>query len=249
MNALLAKPIPSSEFHALYATSIFVAISAFGTFPSCDRYHKTFNPIDGLVDIFILIHGMHILLRSSDEQLRNGPLRGLLNGCDCEPFEANGRLNMLASKLGDLLPALHDQTPLLDTEEVQLYADTMAGFIEVISRVTNNPKATPTPELRVIFAWPMSLSSTFLSLLRNGDALALVILSYYCVLLHSREYKYWFLQGWTSALMKLVVEKVVGTKWEGLIQWPLEVTREQETAEKSPEPERVEQEGHVRYVD
>ncbi|RSL97035.1 hypothetical protein CEP52_011153 [Fusarium oligoseptatum] len=86
MNSLLAKPLPSGEFHAMYATSIFVAISAFGTYPSCDRYQESFPAMDGLVDIFILIRGMNILLRSSDEELRNGPLRGLLSGCGLSTF-------------------------------------------------------------------------------------------------------------------------------------------------------------------
>ncbi|KAI8717867.1 Zn(2)-C6 fungal-type domain-containing protein [Fusarium sp. LHS14.1] len=229
MNSLLAKPLPSNEFHAMYATSIFVAISAFGTYPSCDRYQESFRAIDGLVDIFILIRGMNILLRSSGEELRNGPLKGLLSGCDCPPFENVGRLETVASKLGDLLPAVQDQLPLLDTEDGQLCVDTIAGFIETISMVIGSPKSAPTPELRVIFAWPMGLSNTFLSLLRSCEPLALVILSYYCVLLHSREPKYWFLQGWTNALIKVVVTKVVGTRWEELIQWPLQVIGENET--------------------
>ncbi|KAJ4310826.1 hypothetical protein N0V84_010762 [Fusarium piperis] len=226
MNSLLATPLPSSEFHAMY--------------------QESFRAIDGLVDIFILIRGMNSLLRSSDEELRNGPLKGLLNGCDCPAFGDDGLLKTLASKLGDLLPAIQDQSPLLDTEE-GLCADTIAGFIETISRVTSSPKATPTPELRVIFAWPMGLSNTFLSLLRGFNPLALVILSYYCVLLHSRESKCWFLRGWTNVLMKVVMADVGGTQWEGLMQWPLQIMREKdkeketETAEEHPEPHAVQE--------
>lgn len=240
MNSLLSEPLPSSEFHAMYATSIFVAISAFGTFPSCDRYQESFRAVDGLVDIFILIRGMNMLLRSSDEQLQNGPLKGLLNGCDCPAFGDDGFLKTVASKLGGLSSAVQGQLPLIDTGDGQLCVETIAVFTEAIARVTSKPKTAPTPELRVIFAWPMGLSNAFLSLLRSFDPLALVVLSYYCVLLRSRESKYWFLQGWTSQLMKVVVANVAGTRWEELIQWPLqfmeETGTEMETAEEYPEP-------------
>ncbi|KAF5009595.1 hypothetical protein FDECE_4199 [Fusarium decemcellulare] len=236
MNSILAKPIMSSVFHALYTSSIFVAISAFATFPCCDRYNEAFRPVDSLVDIFVLIRGMHLLLRSSDESLRQGPLKDLMIGCSCEPLELDGYLEPLTSRLGELLSYLEHQTPMIEEDKRQTLIDTVVAFIGAIGKVFSNRRITPTPELRVVFGWPMRLTSSYHALLRNGDPLALVVLSHYCVLLQSREPKYWFFQGWTSALMEPIMKNVVGTIWEELIQWPLAaIEKDRAAAVKIPE--------------
>ncbi|KAM5353826.1 hypothetical protein ACJ41O_000476 [Fusarium nematophilum] len=234
MNTMLRRPIEQDSCHALYASSIFVAISAFGTFPSCDRYNDAFRPIESLVDIFVLIHGMHTILSSSDEAIRSGPLKTLLNGCSCDPPQRPSCLVRLAPRLEDLLSSVENQTPGVDDEERRILVQTVAAFIEAITRVAGMPRRTPTPELRVIFGWPMRLSTSYLAFLRQGNPLALAILSYYCVLLQSREPNYWMFRGWGDALMKLVTDRVRGSLGEEWIRWPADAIEELK-AEDVPE--------------
>ncbi|KAI8724382.1 hypothetical protein NCS52_00007100 [Fusarium sp. LHS14.1] len=227
INAMLRKPIEPDSCHALYASSLFVAISAFGTFPSCDRYNDEFRPIESLVDIFVLMHGMHTILRSSDEIIRNGPLKTLLSGCSCEPPKRPTCLARLAPRLHELLSFVKDQMPTVDDEERRVLVEAIAAFIESIARVTGMPSMTPTPEMRVIFGWPMKLSTSYLALLREENPLALAILSYYCVLLQSREPNQWMFTGWSDALMKLIVDRAKGSTGEEVIQWPIDAIKEQ----------------------
>ncbi|KAL2684525.1 hypothetical protein Neosp_005603 [[Neocosmospora] mangrovei] len=234
INAMLRKPLEQDSCHALYASSLFVAISAFGTFPSCDIYNDEFRPVESLVDIFVLMNGMHTILRSSDEVIRNGPLKTLLSGCSCEPSKRPSCLARLAPRLDELLSFVKNETPTVDDEERQVLVEAVTAFIEAIARVTGMPSMTPTPEMRVIFGWPMKLSASYLAFLRQGNPLALAILSYYCVLLQSREHNQWMFTGWSDALMKVIVECARGSPGEKVIRWPIDAIKEQK-AKSVPE--------------
>ncbi|KAF5983322.1 fungal zn binuclear cluster domain-containing protein [Fusarium bulbicola] len=224
MNSMLAKSWDPDACHAVYGTSISIAISAFGMFPSSDRYN-TFRPIDSLLDIFILARGMRTILRSSEENIRKGPLGRIMTGCSCEPATLSGCLAILTPQLKDLSKYL--QKPALDICENnrKTITETMATLIESIEIATSNKKVASIPEQRVIFGWPMRLSSTFLTLLRKKDPLAIALLSYYCVLLQFSETEYWYFEGWSTVLIKDINAIVTGTPWEKLIQWPIDITK------------------------
>jgi hypothetical protein len=221
MNSMLAKPWDPEACHALYGTSIFLAISAFGTLPSCDRYN-TFQAIDSLVDIFVLARGMNTILRSSEEDIRKGPLGKLMAGCDCEPATPSSYLAELMPQLKELLTQLDEQTPDVSEDKRTTLTETLGSLVETIQIAGSNKRARSFLEQRVIFGWPMRVPSTFLSLLRNKDPLAMVVISHYCVLLKSGETKCWYFEGWASVLMKPIVASVAGTPWEELIKWSTE---------------------------
>lgn len=82
-------------------------------------------------------------------------------------------------------------------------------------------------EMKVIFSWPMKLPALYLDFLRQEKPLALVILSYDCVLLQSRGPNHWMFTGWSDALMKLITNRIRGSLREELIQWPIDVIGEQ----------------------
>ncbi|KAJ4135329.1 hypothetical protein NW768_004955 [Fusarium equiseti] len=218
MNSILVKPWDPEACHALFMTSILVAISAFGAFPSCERYN-TFQPIDGLIDIFVLARGMHAILRSSEEAIRKGPLGKAMVGCDCKretPFDC---LAIITPQLNALLAHFEEQTFDLTEDKRKTLVKTVGALIEIAAR---NKGIMSVKEQRLIFGWPMEFPSTFLTLLRNKDPLAMVILSYYCVLLRSAETKCWYFEGWSSALMEVIITSIASTPFERLIQWPIE---------------------------
>ncbi|KAF5707602.1 fungal zn binuclear cluster domain-containing protein [Fusarium mundagurra] len=235
MNSMLAKPWVPEACHALYGTSMFVAISAFGTFPSCDRYNA-FQPIDSLIDIFILAHGMYVILRSFEENIRKGPLGKLMSGCSCEPASASSYITTIRPRLKDLLAHFEEKMPDISQDKRMCLVEITGTLIESIELAGGNQRATSVPEQRVIFGWPMRLPSGYITLLRNKDPLAMVILSYYCVLVHAGEIKCWYFRGWADALMKSIITIVAGTPWEGLIQWPVEAIKKTTNASDNRTP-------------
>jgi hypothetical protein len=237
MTSALTKPVTSTDCHALYGSSIFVIISAFGTFPSCDKYNDRVSPLDNLIDIFVLIEGMRIILHSSDETLRSGPLKALLSRCSCSTPQPRKHLGPIASRLTDLATQLKKGTFELPEEEQKVVLEALNSFRDTIKKLVDSPRMMATPELRVVFGWPMRLSNPYFALVRRRHPLSLVILSYYCVLLRSREANYWFLEGWATALIQAMVESLASSPWEELIRWPVDIVNEAIVAETYQSPQ------------
>lgn len=220
-RVLLAEPAASDSCHALYASSIFVMISGFGIYPSWEKENATFEPIGSLVDIFVLVGGMSVILESSDTQLRQGPLRGLFRDCACPLPQVKDQVHELVAKLATLIP-LFEETSELDREERQTLVEVTALLIEILEATKTSKRTLATPELRAIIAWPARLSTAYLALMRRHHPLALVVLSFFCVLLNAREDNYWFLDGWAAILLKSIARIVVISPWKEMIRWPID---------------------------
>jgi hypothetical protein len=75
-------------------------------------------------------------------------------------------------------------------------------------------------KLRGYYKWLFEISDEYLVLLREADSDALCVLAYYSVLLRDLE-KYWWMQGWSTHLMKriyLMLDEVHRLS----IRWPIE---------------------------
>lgn len=75
-------------------------------------------------------------------------------------------------------------------------------------------------KLRGYYKWLFEISDEYLALLREADSDALCVLAYYSVLLRDLE-KYWWMQGWSTHLMKriyLMLDEVHRLS----IRWPIE---------------------------
>ncbi|KAF4980794.1 hypothetical protein FDECE_17803 [Fusarium decemcellulare] len=127
---LLAKPLTSNSCHALYASSVFVIISGFAIFPACEKTNAAFEPIGGIVDVFVLIGGMSVILESSDAQLRQGPLRGLFRDCVCPLPQVKDQVQEIATKAAALIPLF--ETSQLHREEKQTLTEATALLVDTI---------------------------------------------------------------------------------------------------------------------
>ncbi|KAH7121578.1 hypothetical protein EDB81DRAFT_700484 [Dactylonectria macrodidyma] len=218
---LLAEPVAPDSCHALYASSIFLMISGYGIFPSCENGNPNFEPIGGLVDIFVLVGGMSVILESYDTQLRQGPLRGLFRDCACPLPQVKEQIHDMAAKLATLIPLL-EETSELHQDERKTLVEAAILLMDVIESAKHTKQTLATPEIRAVFSWPARLSTAYLTLTRQHHPLAMVVLSFFCVLLNAREDNYWFLHGWAAILLKSIARIVVDSPWKEMIQWPID---------------------------
>lgn len=221
MRGTLLGTISSTNCHALFASSIFLTLSAFATYPSYEKYNPSFSPIDSMLDIFTLTDGMSVILRASDEDLRKGPLRDIfIRGSSDNVVEAS------LKPLFDRLPSLSSRLAEIGhTENEGKYTinNAVIALSECISKVSSiNAMSTPV-EFRAVFLWPVLMSNDYLDMLRRRHPSALVVLAYYCVIIHMAEPFCWFLNGWARALVSTITEQLVGTPWEESIMWPIDV--------------------------
>ena len=206
--------ITSENCHALFVASSLVTLTAFSSPNSVNLA----TPIDDLVDIFLLMRGIHGILKSAFEMIKEGPLGSILANGPAPP--PTPLLLTLRSRLAELSTLLTTQEPDRDVRE--LCGVAISNLVE-----TTAVDATYTDdhELRVTFTWPIRVSMGFISLLRQRNGAALAILAHYCTILHTAEHhptrKNWFLSGWASHIVESITS-TVDPIWQDSVRWPME---------------------------
>ncbi|ETS75763.1 hypothetical protein PFICI_12707 [Pestalotiopsis fici W106-1] len=221
MRQTLIEPITPSNCHALYASAIFLAVSTLAKLPSYEIYSHGFDPLNRLLEVFVLVDGMGIILNSSNHHLRAGPLRGLF----AKPWTKTTLSNHL-SIISRQLPALRSKVSqdLKNWDEDTLIAiEAIDTLIDSVDTVQEAHTLTASAELRAVFLWPIMVSNQYLILAQKRHPLSLVVLAYYCVLLRLAEEYYWFLKGWAGTVMTQLFQELHGTPWTDLLSWPLQV--------------------------
>lgn len=128
---------------------------------------------------------------------------------------------------------LEERKTSIGQETYQALKEATVEFITAISRTSScHTRMMTLPELRVIFGWPINIPTTYLALLRTRQPLALVMLSYYCVLLKSQERENWFFEGWAAGLMSRIEDSLENSPWGDEITWAREMMKEIKPVDK-----------------
>lgn len=105
------------------------------------------------------------------------------------------------------------------TEEVRVpYTDSARALACTFSSMYRLDEKTTT--LDVIHFWPVQNSVEFVDLLGNSHPGALILLAYYCIVLHRVGTRTWYLGGGGATLLSTVVKRLDVT-WHRYIEWPL----------------------------
>lgn len=203
--------------HALFAASIFLFVSSLAASrPSADDIITGGNSdfsLDNLVDVFLLLKGVRGVIDDATEELRNGPFREVFRPMNiADPSPGLTRLMKQLQRFAERLPEIMASTRDPNGPIIELEVQRMIQCIEHIGQTSASP------EYQTIAAWPLSLSQTFIGLLRRRFQPALAVLCYYCVILHSTEDSYWFTKGWGMCVMKDIV-KHMAPPWNQDSAW------------------------------
>lgn len=224
MRKTLAGPISSENCHATYATSIFISLGAFAVYPCYENYNTFFSPVDSLVEIFTLITGMGLILFTSDEELRTGPLKRLFRkhvereSPDHPCPQLSGRLPLLEAQLDEVGADL-------DEDVRMCMKKTTAALQDCLEKIATQNSGLGHAPLRAAFLWPLLLSTQCLDWIKCRHPAAMVILAHYALVLHSAEADCWYLRGWGRAIAESVAEALAGTHWLNLARWPVSIIR------------------------
>lgn len=209
-NALTS--ITTENCHALFAASTFLFVGSLAA--SRPSPGTTDFSLDNLVDIFLLLKGVRGIIDSTNELgLADGPLRELFHPMlSAElgpgPVRLMGQIQKLSARIPEITPTAGDR----DAAVILREAERLIESIEYAGRTSK------IPEYQVIASWPLSISETFIGLLRRRNQAALAVLSYYCVIMHSTEEEYWFTKGWSMCVVNDIA-KVMSPPWNQDSAW------------------------------
>ena len=199
-------------FFTSYAALCGLAESAF-----CDTHDETFDPIERLLHAFQLSRGTTTVVMPQVSLLRQTWAWPFIEsqiaaGSDLTPRPQSipGYTHLRCLALG--LERETDRQACLKALDITLGAISLIQQREDVSM-----------SRRLITAWPMEISPTFLGLLSERRPVALVIIAYYAVLLKTGSGLWW-----VGRLPEALIEQVVaslGDEWADFISWPKSVVQ------------------------
>lgn len=188
--------ITQSNCHATFAIASLLSIGAFAS--SSDALAQANQPdVDTMLEVFLLIRGMHHILKNYENVIADGPIGKIL------------RFNACQSDSAQLQKIVQDlQTRAANWEENgndEVRRDCKESAALLVDWIKYATVSADDPELRVTMTWPLELSESFMTLLREREPLAMGILLVYCKVVEAAGVRNWYLSGWgTSVAASLV---------------------------------------------
>ena len=200
--------ITSSNICPLFAFSCIVPAFIFGyphvsTFPS--------NPLPEMFEMFSVMRGCSGIVRSGSQWLRRSSFKHLLIPPQTDPSQALP--TEIERALTGLL-ACNDQT----TTQPAI-RDAYITAIEIL-RESFQLAANMPGEKVAGLPFPIRMPIEVLTMMREGDPMALIILAHYGIILHWLDWVPW-MAGWGRQTVNAINE-TVGEEWRVYIAWPIE---------------------------
>ncbi|KAL5610302.1 hypothetical protein FOVSG1_004983 [Fusarium oxysporum f. sp. vasinfectum] len=226
LRGTLGQTVTPQNCHALWASSIFLAISKLAFSPNCEHHqHSCCSALLNLVDIFSMINGMMAITRSSLHLIRNGPLQAIFRQRHGFRY-ARGDLQDLLQRVSHLDGVIKSMG--LDPDPFVQLALTSAleRLISCVADINKSPDSEFfITDMKILFLWPSEVSQTFLDLVRARYPLAVIILSHYCCLIRWSSSAYWFCRGWGRPLADSIMSILEDSDLAHLAEWPVKVMR------------------------
>lgn len=228
MRVALAS-LNDENCHALFLAGSFLAVGNLAASAIHAKDAQDPRPtVDDTVDVFVLLRGMATVLHSFEKTIQKGPFTQLFGG--------NASMTIVSSPLAITVPPELSQPHWDDVKEqlrhlrnvlrvrlsdVPALAQTIDQALVSISVSMDESNVTSATVLRFILSWPILLNEAFIVLLREKHPAAIVMLTYYGVLVQATESDTWYTRGWALKLLR-AAETLVPSTWSALIEWPIE---------------------------
>ncbi|VUC34637.1 unnamed protein product [Clonostachys rosea] len=201
--------VSSSNCHALFTASSLLFMGAFAASTPAMCLNGR-QPINDLLDVFVLLRGLSAVIHSSKLYFRRGILSGFMR---CDPNTRGiEEPNPLLSRLDRV--RLHLTGTGADPNHKAPVQEALESLQEKVIEAS-----TLSPELHVAVLWPMDVKDEFLALVRQHDPAALVVIAQYSWLLYNVEKEYWFIEGWGCRLATHIAE-LLSPEWRELASFP-----------------------------
>jgi len=171
---------------------------------------------NGISDWLAQLRGMRSLLESKPEILRHADLSPLFEVSIRNMAHTNSGIDHL-SELREQISRVGPPEPELKTYSTAL--DQLSERFDVITSFSRASQVFP----QQVFVWVYLLEDDFVRLLQHGKPIALVILSYFCILLNSIGPSFWWNRGWMEHLLSEIYSSL-NQEYRIWMQRPMEET-------------------------
>ncbi|KAF2760271.1 hypothetical protein EJ05DRAFT_474164 [Pseudovirgaria hyperparasitica] len=224
--------VNSENCQGLYVASVLVSIYTFAMQPRPGDF-LIFNDVGGLSLWLPLLRGVRSIITTAGSQaIFSGVLAPVTNNVPGSP--AGTRLAMKRprsimpwrtqiAELGTYIESSTD--PVLTPTRRALFGRALEGMQPSFASCYADSAAelaSPAPnESATVMIWFYHMDPDFVACLQDKEPLALIILSYFTVLMKTMEDR-WFMRGWVEHILS-GIKKSVDARYSGWLRWPMEV--------------------------
>lgn len=205
---------------AVFLASIFVSLFAFGSSAiKCTDPEEPFGMCD-VVELLVLIRGIEQTLSTKNTR------KWVQEGRVASMLRAPSRTDPPVKQFEYVFrPYLDDFKDFVARSRLQYDANSIEAITHALAELdrTYELLLTEKPVINsgYIMSWPTCVSMDFLTLLQDGNPLALLLLAVFCALLHYHEDR-WLWASWGARVIVLV-RNALDPQWHSWLRWPKEV--------------------------
>ncbi|KAF7587824.1 hypothetical protein BBP40_006676 [Aspergillus hancockii] len=199
--------ITESNSKALFAFSSIVTVYSFA-FPQAPGSLDPRMTVDDLCQVIVFARGVHQILVHAADYLQDSTFKPLLQWDDLE--------QKLTEEAGLAFKELRKAIHVLGAENTRhSYLTTIDCIQDSLAEILGGFRAVAAATRIAIRMPPM-----YITLLREYDSLALVILCYYCAVLHRLRHN-WCLEE-RGARIARALWFILGGEWRHLMHWAMQ---------------------------
>lgn len=206
----LLNEITPVNCHALLVLSTLIAKLTF-LLPDTSGPGQS-SALGHTVDFFVLLRGAKTVLKSASGWVDKGPFAPLFR-FKWQPLQVD--LTYDVQIAFDHLTRQNEQTSP-DKDHRQMY-DLAIEDLKIAFRTHRILQDEPA----LVFMWGKVLQEPYLAALKRYEPMALAILAYYAVLLHSLDDQWWLKDRGSELIGE--ISQTLPAEWSPAVQWPLYV--------------------------
>lgn len=215
----------AEDSHALFGCAALIAMTS--VIQSCDRLRQFSLTTDQessqtIMEWLVLLRGVKSVLTETREWVNAGPMAPMLYMRGTEGYDND------IAKVDEHVTVYLDELSVAFVESAEpKVAHICVYAIELLRKSFAGMASGCDPS--VVFLWPVRLHEDFMELLKSNRPEALIVLGFYCVLLHTQDSRWW-IQGWPQNILK-TVDKMVGEEWRTWLRLPWEILNSRDSGQ------------------
>ncbi|KAH8681657.1 hypothetical protein BX600DRAFT_429577 [Xylariales sp. PMI_506] len=212
---------------AAYAAALFVCYCTFAAGPTGPNDLLIINDGQDSTRWVSLVHGVRYLRESFDAEVLFSGYMGPMKPGPPASHQNTLEPTMIREKYAHIewempLEALQDFLRGQDHADAEICSTPVKGLVStfeaIFGRGTNRYHSDSANEF--IFGWLYRMPLNYVDCLRRKSPLALIVLTYYTVLLRLLE-KHWYMAGWSNHILTRATE-LLGSEYLAWTLWPHE---------------------------
>ena len=205
---------------SIMASSVLIALFAFASSAmKATNPNETFT-LDDVADLLVLLRGINDTLASgeSGRWVSEGALRPMV-------VDPAVRGEIPEHEKLVFFPKLAEIRELIEQRKTEYSAEVAETLLQGLMQLEKTHEVMlwmdTVMDSGYIMLWPNTIPLSFLSLLRKRHPLALIILCFFCALLHYSEDR-WIWHGWAPRVLDLAAQ-ALDPEWQKWVDWPRDI--------------------------